>query len=142
MISTKLLYAGTVMTSFDYAITPICDNWFKTNLLYAGTVMMSFDYAITPICDNWFKTNLLYAGTVMMSFDYAITPICDNWFKTNLPKHELDDRVGNIVTSVYATSEKNMVFQQQILSKFVTVLWFNKNKLTDKTRILVLVRVL
>ena len=54
----------------------------------------------------------------------------------------LDDRAGDTVDSVCVTSEKDMALQQQIWSTFVIVLWCCKTKITDETRILVLVRVL
>ena len=38
--------------------------------------------------------------------------------------------------------DRYMAFQQQIWSPFVIVLWFSKTKITDRTGILVLVRVL
>ena len=44
--------------------------------------------------------------------------------------------------SVCVTNEKDMPLQWQIWSTFVTVLWCSKTKITDGTRILIIVRVL
>ena len=83
------------------------------------------------------------AGTMITSFYYASTTTYGNWFQTNQPpEHELDDRGGDTVTSVCVTNEKDMALQWQIWSPSVTVLWCSKTKISDGTRILVLVRVL
>ena len=83
-----------------------------------------------------------YAGTVMTSCYYASTPTHGRWFQTNQPEHELDDQAGDPVSPVCITNEKGKAQQQQIWSTFVTVLWCSKTKITDRTEILVLVRVL
>ena len=85
----------------------------------------------------------LYAGTVLMSFYYAFIPTCGNWFKKNQPKHKLDDCAGDTVTLVllYVLPVRKIwhfsgKFDQH-LSLYCGAV---KLKVTDWTRILVLVR--
>ena len=50
----------------------------------------------------------------MTSFYYASQTARENWFQTNQPEHESDDHVGDTVTSVCVTNEKDMALQRQI----------------------------
>ena len=76
----------------------------------------------------------------MMSFDHVMIPTRGSWFQTNsLLDHESDDRAGNTVSSACVTNGKDMALQRQILSTFVTVLWFRKTEIQDRAGILVLV---
>ena len=87
------------------------------------------------------NSHRIYAGTVMTSFHYASTTTHGNWFQTNQPEHESDDSASDRVIFVCITNEKDMALQQQIWSTFVTVLWCSQTKITDRTRILILMRV-
>ena len=67
----------------------------------------------------------------MTSFYYASTPTRGNCFQTKQKDYDSDDCAGDRVTSVCVTNEKDVAFQRQIWSTFVSVLLCIKTKIPD-----------